>query len=82
MRYYRNRGGYTITFSARDANDFSNDWPGSSVGGGGSFEFNDYGDLTKATGSAKNYQGSDWEKFLNTCRTYGAQKNIEYMRSR
>lgn len=39
MRFYYNGCGFGVGYSTDDADNFSADWPGSSVEGTGGFEF-------------------------------------------
>lgn len=72
MRAYDNGSFFTVSYSAADASEFRSQWPGSSVRGAGSWEFDKRnGDLVGANGSAAEGDGSDWLAFSEDCQKYG-----------
>jgi hypothetical protein len=75
MKAYDNGCYYTVAYSARDSEAFSDNWPCSTVKGSGSFQFDKRnGDLVDATGSAALNDGSDWLAFCEDCKKYGKAK--------
>ena len=75
MRYHSNGSGFTVSYSARDADRFAAHWPASTVDGAGSFSFTLSGDLIDATGSAAENDGSDWLAFSEDCHRCGMKKH-------
>lgn len=71
MRFYYNGCGFSVGYSADDADNFSANWPGSSVEGKGGFEFDGDGDLIGRWGSADEGDGADWLAFVEDCKEYG-----------
>lgn len=73
MRCYFNgvTGGFTVSYTEDDADNFSYSWPGSSVEGRGFFAFAPGGDLIDAGGSALEGDGHDWLAFAEDCKNYG-----------
>jgi len=53
MRTYDNGDGFTVTYSERDAAEWSERWPCSTVEGSGSFSFNGAGDLVAMGGQSE-----------------------------
>lgn len=75
MRTYDNGCFYTVSYSARDAENFSDQWPCSTVEGAGSFQYDKRtGDLVDATGSASRGDGNDWLAFSHDCQRYGQRR--------
>lgn len=75
MRTYDNgySCGFTVTFSERDSQEFSESWPCSTVHGKGSFSFAANGDLIDLTGSAETNDGDDWAAFSKDCQVWGGE---------
>lgn len=59
-----------MTFSERDADEFADSWPGSTVKGSGWFSFDNNGDLVDFEGSRSD-DGADWVAFMEDCRCWG-----------
>ncbi len=75
MKTYDNGRFFTVTFTADDAQAFSDNWPCSTVRGKGSFQFQkSNGDLVDTTGAARRGDGSDWLAFMQDCQQFGEKK--------
>lgn len=72
MKTYDNGSLFTVAFDHGDTEEFSDQWPCSTVRGKGSFQFEKrYGDLVDATGAALHGDGPDWLAFSHDCQTWG-----------
>ena len=81
MRTYDHGASFLVTYDALDAERFAADWPGSTVQGGGGFEWSNSGKLIDSEGSASEYKGDDWTAFREECHVYGL-KRIPILRQR
>ena len=74
MRYYNQGSGFRVSFSARDAKDFSDSWPCSTVEGPGWFEYDSGGDFVDRS---EWEDGEEWAAFSADCQAYGESKHRE-----
>lgn len=80
MRTYDNGNGFTVSFSERDADEFAERWPRSTVEGRGSFSFKNSGDLVDGSTTSSG-DGADWAAFSRDCQRWG-EKHIGALRRR
>ena len=72
MRYHDNGSGFTVSYSAADADRFNRSYPGSTVSGRGWFAFEANGDIVDASESADD--SAAWGVFMDDCRAYGNRR--------
>jgi len=72
MKTYDNGSFYTVSFTAKDAQAFSDKWPCSTVSGAGSFQFaKSNGDLVDAPERATS---DAWVAFSQDCQAFGKRE--------
>lgn len=84
MRCYDNGselGGFTVSFSERDTENFASSWPASTVKGKGYLCFAECGDIEDSQVKPNPPGGPDWLAFVESCRDYGL-KRIEANRKK
>lgn len=78
MRYHNNGSGFTVSFTADDAQNFSAQFPGSSLDSAGSFGFQENGDLVEVSGAAEEHSGEPGTlAFSQNCQEFGERKHRE-----